>query len=100
MSNVLYKSRKESTMARFVLKSDNDVDELVSNAQAQATKLKTEYDVNMFKGRCFFVTLLDSKHELFPAQMETLKLHLVKNIAYYFLKNGQKFDKYRRSSMK
>ena len=36
---------------RFALTTETELDELVSNAQAQSTKTKTIYAVNIFKGR-------------------------------------------------
>lgn len=36
---------------RFALTTETELNELVSNAQAQSTKAKTIYAVNIFKGR-------------------------------------------------
>lgn len=41
---------------RFAITTENEVDELVSNAQAQSTKMKTIYAVNIFKGTCMMYT--------------------------------------------
>lgn len=52
VDNITLNERKinENSAQRFSLTTEQEVDELVSNAQAQSTKIKTSYAVNIFKG--------------------------------------------------
>ena len=45
----------EQSATRFVLTTEDEVDQFVSNAQSEATKAKTIYAVNIFRGRFVLV---------------------------------------------
>lgn len=50
-------NESENSKGRFIIATEKEVDELVENAQAQSTKYKTIYAVNIFKGTYIFTIL-------------------------------------------
>ena len=65
---VLNKNNESSKICRnserFTLTTENEVNQLVSNAQAQSTKTKTNYAVNIFKGTLIAIFIHKQSREI------------------------------------
>lgn len=99
-NNINESEINENNPRRFALTTEEDVNELVSNAQAQSTKYKTIYAVNTFKGK--FVYTIDCIITTFPIHKRNNKIYTNKyiNITTYVFKNGPKSVKLQQSCTK